>query len=703
VPPSRFQPKLPRDIETICLKCLQKDPARRYATVLELATDLAHFLAGEPIMARPIDPLTRAARWCRRKPYPAALAATLVMAALSAVAGLFLWQRADFRRQQQISNLEFEQAQIAAQQLADRRRNVEVNQQLGLAELRSNRFESAEQFFRQAIGHLAEGAGLEDLRESLVAQHERIVRVRQFYQLSDKAERLAFVEHEEQAKQTCEDGLSQLHALSGPAKWWTALPADDLAAEQAEKLKHDANHQLLLLSALRIKHGLLNVKGAASAQAYRAALEPLERVAAFHEAHRLPTCVSARLLRVFCKFQLDPLGASQLDELASLAKAQPGTASDNYFLGTAYTWLTMTEGLSGDAISAAVKAVTAVLGVDLSDPAAKSQRLLRQAISLEPRHYWSYLWLGWSLQSAKDARGSELAFSNCITLRPQDAIGYAERARSLALQARSLAADKDDKATAAREALVRRCRDDLGRALERDAESYHVQLCRAASLFMVDDQEGFFDAARCCLEAHPDTQRLFGLTAEAFRRTTSELRQVVEGLLKKTPDHPGGNSLLAWLLLHGGDHAAAEKAATKTLSLAAEASPARMKRSQDTIARATAHYVLGRVHLARSQAREAREAFQKAVGERPSHILAILGRARAHAMLKDWPSAVADCDAATQLANSDWHRLEVHLQRAEAFAQLGRREDAKQELEKARVYNSTAVDSARARLLPAER
>lgn len=100
VPPRRLLPRLPKDIETICLKCLQKEPARRYATAAELADDLARFVNDEPVRARPVRPWERWARWVRRHPSTAALVFVGVLAMLGGLA-YFAHAHLELRRERE--------------------------------------------------------------------------------------------------------------------------------------------------------------------------------------------------------------------------------------------------------------------------------------------------------------------------------------------------------------------------------------------------------------------------------------------------------------------------------------------------------------------------------------------------------------------------------------------------------------------------
>jgi WD40 repeat protein/serine/threonine protein kinase len=99
VRPSGLRPKLPRDLETICLKSLRKEPARRYSSAAALADDLRRFLKGEPIEARPVGVLERGWKWARRRPLSAGLIAGIIVVAVLGFAGVtWQWQEARLLR-----------------------------------------------------------------------------------------------------------------------------------------------------------------------------------------------------------------------------------------------------------------------------------------------------------------------------------------------------------------------------------------------------------------------------------------------------------------------------------------------------------------------------------------------------------------------------------------------------------------------------
>ena len=100
-PPSRLHPGLDRDLETICLRCLEKEPKRRYVSAEALADDLERWLSGEPILARPVGGRERLVKWARRRPAVASLlAALLLVVALSGAVVLWKWSDAEFQRGQ---------------------------------------------------------------------------------------------------------------------------------------------------------------------------------------------------------------------------------------------------------------------------------------------------------------------------------------------------------------------------------------------------------------------------------------------------------------------------------------------------------------------------------------------------------------------------------------------------------------------------
>ena len=139
-----------KDLETICMRCLEKEPQRRYATAGELADELQRYLNGEPILARPLGPVARFWRWCRRNPVVSSLSAAVVVAILVSVTSLAV---ANVRTEEarQLSEASFQDALGAVNDFFTRVSEDRLLNEPGLQVLRRDLLELARDYYGQLI------------------------------------------------------------------------------------------------------------------------------------------------------------------------------------------------------------------------------------------------------------------------------------------------------------------------------------------------------------------------------------------------------------------------------------------------------------------------------------------------------------------------------------------------------------------------
>jgi tetratricopeptide (TPR) repeat protein len=178
VPPGHLQPKVPRDLETICLKALRKDPRQRYAGALELAEDLRRLLDGQPIRARAVPAWERGYKWARRRPAQAALGVAVGLAVLGGAGtalcyGLYADQQATARLRQ-----------------VERGQHVNDLWARGLQDEAAGQLTAAKESFDGALAEVAAGPGaVTDGLRRQIEERRDLVR-RRLQERSDRQEAL---------------------------------------------------------------------------------------------------------------------------------------------------------------------------------------------------------------------------------------------------------------------------------------------------------------------------------------------------------------------------------------------------------------------------------------------------------------------------------------------------------------------------------
>lgn len=150
VAPSRLNPQVPRDLQTVCLKCLDKEARRRYASAMELADDLHRFLAGQPLRARPVGVVIRSWKWARRQPALAALAA-VSCGSLILLVGAALVYQSHLRTTAAQADDNYRAARATLNAMLGRLGDARVSQVPRLKELQRDLLEDALAFYRHAL------------------------------------------------------------------------------------------------------------------------------------------------------------------------------------------------------------------------------------------------------------------------------------------------------------------------------------------------------------------------------------------------------------------------------------------------------------------------------------------------------------------------------------------------------------------------
>jgi tetratricopeptide (TPR) repeat protein len=396
LPPGRLQPGLPRDLETICMKCLQKEPAKRYASAQALAADLAHFQAGEPIQARPVSRADRAWRWCKRNPRVAALSGAALL--LLVTAGVAVTALAVNRARGR---------EAEARRLDDERKAVDETRQL------------ARQRFEQAIETVRTGdhkrtlemlhwstplfesaADLDDVRAEWRNLRSQAEVYGEFKNILDNT-RFALFAGSRRLKLQAREDCRRLNELGEQIRGRTGrgsagLPP--LSDEQQRLFQEDVFEALLIAAMLETDLARGDDYTERQAAARRA-------IAWFDRADRvMPGMRVVYANRCACWGTLGDHDADKADKDRA-ESIKPTTAIDHFWHGFAHHGRAAEARRQGD-----TKAAQDFYGKETAEYAALLQ--------LRPDHFWGYFnWANCQFERG-DLHNALVGYCGCIRIRP---------------------------------------------------------------------------------------------------------------------------------------------------------------------------------------------------------------------------------------------------------------------------------------------